>query len=420
MSIVLVGLNHRTAPVQIREQLAFGREGIPAALMYFGKKFPGSEAAILSTCNRVEVLAAADGEHPTADEVIGFLAESRGLPQADFAPYLYQFNDEDACRHLFRVASGLDSMVLGEDQIVNQLKQAYSTANQQGTTGRVLNRLFHHAFQVGKRARTTTCIADGKLSVSSVAVHLAQCAMGDVAGKRTLVIGAGEAARLVCQHLASHAQSDQFVVMSHSLNNARVLAEACHAVAAPFDELEQQLAKADIVVTATNCTRPILTADKMRQIQQARGGRQLIVIDLAVPRNVAPEAAEVEGVRLYDIDALGEIINKNHQHRASAVQPCERILDEEVAAFGTWLDETRLNPLIAGMYRAARSVRDAEVDRLLRKCPDLTEEQKYAAQQLADRLVGKFLHPYVVGLRHTPQPAVSAIADAWQEETESE
>lgn len=419
MSIIIVGLNHRTAPVQIREQLAFGREGVPTALLYFQKQFPGGEAAILSTCNRVEVIVATEAVQPTAADIVQFLAEARDLAASDFSPYLYQFNDEAACRHLFRVASGLDSMVLGEDQIVNQLKQAYATANQQGTTGRVLNRLFHHAFQVGKRARATTNISDGKRSVSSVAVNVAKCAMGDFAGKRTLVVGAGEAARLVCQHLACVAKGDQFVVMSHSLNNARVLAEACRAVAAPFDQFEEELIKADVVVTAMNCSQPLLTADRLRQAQKHRGGRPLIIIDLAVPRNVAPDAADVEGVRLYDIDALGGIISEHQQQRAAAVQPCEEILDEEVAAFSAWLGEARLSPLIAGMYRDARAMRDAELERLLRKCPDLTDAQKQAAEQLVDRMLGKFMHPYVVGLRHTPAPVMSAVADAWHEETES-
>ena len=418
MSIILVGLNHRTAPVKIREQLAFGREGIPTALMYFANRFPGAEAAILNTCNRVEIVVSADGEHPTAADIISFLAEARDLPVAEFKDHLYQFSDEQACRHMFRVAGGLDSMVLGEDQIVNQLKQAYSTATQQKTTGRVLNRLFHHAFQVGKRVRATTNISDGKRSVSSVAVGVAKCAIGDFAGKKTLVVGAGEAARLVCQHLAACARGDQFVIMSHTLNNARVLAEACHAVAVPFDQFEQQLIQADVVVTAMNCPQPLLTAERLTQLHKQRDGRQLIIIDLAVPRNVVPDAAQVPGVLLYDIDALGVIISEHQKHRAEAVQTCEQIFDEEVALFSKWMGESRLSPLIAGMFCSARSVRDAELEQLLRKCPDLTEAQKQAACQFADRLVGKLMHPYVVGLRNSPQPVVSLVAQAWQSEAE--
>jgi glutamyl-tRNA reductase len=417
VSILLVGLNHRTAPVEIREQVAFGREGVPTALMFFRKQFPGSEAAILNTCNRVEILISTESDRPTAADVASFLAEARDLPVATFKPYLYEFTDEDACRHLFRVASGLDSMVLGEGQIVNQLKQAYATANQEGTTGRVLNRLFHHAFQVGKRARAATTISEGKLSVSSVAVEVARCAFRDLADQQTLVIGAGEAARLVCQHLAANAKSDKFVVMSHSMTNARVLAEACGAVAAHYDQLDAELIKADVVVAATACTQPILTADRVRQAQTQRNNRPLVIIDLAVPRNVAPDVAEVEGVRLYDIDALGEIITTNQNHRADAAKDCEQILDEEVSAFTQWLGEARLSPLIAGMYRAAKTVRDFELDRLLRKCPDLTPEQREATEQLVHRLTGKFMHPYVVGLRHTPERVVSAVASAWHEET---
>jgi glutamyl-tRNA reductase len=415
-SIVLVGLNHRTAPVEVREQLAFGREGMPNALVYFAQRFPGSEAAILSTCNRVEILVASESEHPDADDVINFLADVRNLAVEEFAPHLYQYKNQDACRHLFRVASGLDSMVLGEDQIVNQLKHAYNAANQQGTTGRVLNRLFHHAFQVGKRARSTTGIADGKRSVSSVAVGVARCAIGDFAGKKTLVVGAGEAARLVCQHLACYGKNDPFVIMSHSLNNARVLAEACKAIAVPYDQFEQRIIEADIVVTAMSCPKPLLTKDRVEDIQKLRDHRPLILIDLAVPRNVARDAATVEGVRLYDIDALGEKITEHQKHRAAALETCEKIIDEEVATFSTWLSEAQLSPLIAGMYHSARNVRDAELQQMLRRCPDLTDAQRQAAEQLADRLVGKFMHPYIVGLRHTPQQVVSAVAQAWHVE----
>jgi len=412
VSIVLVGLNHRTAPVEIREQLAFSREGVSTALMFFRKHFPGCEAAILSTCNRVEVLVAAEGDRPTAADIVSFLAEARDLPAAQFKQYLYTFSDEQACRHFFRVVSGLDSMVLGECQIVNQIKQAYTLACEQGTTGRVLNRLFHHAFEVGKRARAGTAIAEGRLSVPSVAVDVARSIFSDFTDKQTLVVGAGEVARLVCQHLAASAQTPRFVVISRTLRNARVLAEACHAAAAPFEQLEQQLVDADIVLMAMGCTQPVLTLQRMREIQKQRQNRLIYIVDLAVPRNVDPEIARLEGVYLYDIDDLGRIVTKNQNHRAAALEQCERILDEEVTAFIQWLNDVRLNPIIAQMYRDAKSVRDDELDRLLRKCPDLTDSQKQAIAQGVDRLVGKFMHPCVHSLRHSPTPAMMALAGA--------
>src|SRR3954469_13313674 len=188
--ILLIGLNHRTAPVEVREQLAFSREGIATALMLFRNQFPRSEAAIISTCNRVEILVASDDDKPTINDVLSFIAQSRDLPVNQFKPYMYTLSGEHRCRHFFRVAGGLDSMVLGESQIVNQIKQAYTLASEQGTTGRVLNRLFHQAFETSKRIRSETKIGEGKVSVPSVAVDIAKRVFDDFSKKQTLVVGA--------------------------------------------------------------------------------------------------------------------------------------------------------------------------------------------------------------------------------------
>ena len=398
MSILLIGLNHRTAPVEVREQLAFSRDGVATALMLLRNQFPGAEASILSTCNRVEILIATENDRPTAQDLISFIAQARDLPANEFKNYLYQFSDEQAIRHLFRVAGGLDSMVLGESQIVSQLKQAYAQAMEQGTTGRVLNRLFHHAFEVGKRVRTDTDIAEGKLSVPSVAVDVARRIFADFSNKQTLVVGAGEMAQLVCQYLRD-AECRKFTVTTRTLNNARALAEACDGQYVPFEKLDEQLAQADIVVTATACPMPILTLERVREIQKLRRGRHLFILDLAVPRNVAPEVATLEQVYVYDIDAIGRIVDENREHRGGQLAICERILDEEVAAFEQWLGQTKVNPVIAQMYMDATKVRDAEVRRMFNRCPDLTEAQQEEVLQLVDRLVGKFMHPCVVSVR---------------------
>jgi len=398
VSILLIGLNHRTAPVEVREQLAFSRDGVATALMLLRNQFPGAEASILSTCNRVEILIATENDRPTAQDLISFIAQARDLPANEFKNYLYQFSDEQAIRHLFRVAGGLDSMVLGESQIVSQLKQAYAQAMEQGTTGRVLNRLFHHAFEVGKRVRTDTDIAEGKLSVPSVAVDVARRIFADFSNKQTLVVGAGEMAQLVCQYLRD-AECRKFTVTTRTLNNARALAEACDGQYVPFEKLDEQLAQADIVVTATACPMPILTLERVREIQKLRRGRHLFILDLAVPRNVAPEVATLEQVYVYDIDAIGRIVDENREHRGGQLAICERILDEEVAAFEQWLGQTKVNPVIAQMYMDATKVRDAEVRRMFNRCPDLTEAQQEEVLQLVDRLVGKFMHPCVVSVR---------------------
>jgi glutamyl-tRNA reductase len=398
MSILLIGLNHRTAPVEIREQLAFSREGVATALLLFRTQFPRSEAAILSTCNRVEILVASDGERPTINDVLSFIAQARDLPVQAFKSYLYTLSGEQACRHFFRVAAGLDSMVLGENQIVSQMKQAYAAASEQGTTGRVLNRLFHHAFEVSKRVRTDTRIGEGKVSVPSVAVDVARRIFEDFANKHVLVVGAGEMAQLVCQYLRE-AEAREFVVCSRNLNNARALADACQGQALPYDQLDAQLARADIVITATACPQPILTPERVREAQRRRGGRLLFCIDLAVPRNVDPAVGKLEQVYVYDIDALGRIAADNQQARVAQLEACEAILDEAVGELERWLDQTKLNPLIEQMYQDARDLRDAELRRLYNRCQDLTDEQRRAVEQLVERLVGKFMHPFVSSLR---------------------
>jgi glutamyl-tRNA reductase len=344
------------------------------------------------------MLIATDADKPTTADVLSFIAQARDIPVAHFKPYLYQLEGEQACRHFFRVASGLDSMVLGENQIVNQVKQAFAAASEQGTTGRTLNRIFHHAFEVSKRVRTDTEIGLGKVSVPSAAVDIARRIFSDFSDKKTLVVGAGEMSQLVCEHLRE-ANASRFVVTTRTLTNAKALADACMGLAVPFDQLDAQLAEADIVIAATACPTPFLTAARIAEAQKKRGGRLLFMIDLAVPRNVDPEAAKLANTYVYDVDALGKIVAENQQHRTAQLEVAEKILDEEVAAFIEWLDQTKLNPLIEQMYRDARDVSDVELQRLLRRCPDLSDEQREAVEQLVDRLVGKFMHPCVTVLR---------------------
>ncbi|MBL4701163.1 MAG: glutamyl-tRNA reductase, partial [Phycisphaeraceae bacterium] len=262
MSILLVGMNHRTAPIQVREQLAFSREGVSTALMLFQNQFPQSEVAILSTCNRVEVIVASESEHPTVNDVVSFLALARDIPVKNFRTYLYQFTDEQAIRHLFRVVSGLDSMVVGESQIIHQVKQAYTLAIEQGSTGRLLNRLFHHAFSVAKRMQNKTDIATRKVSVPSVAVDVASKIFEDLSDKRVLVVGAGEMAQLICQHLRS-AKVKQFTITSRTLANARTLAQACNGKCVPYQQLGDELDHTDLVITAVSCPKPIITAERI-------------------------------------------------------------------------------------------------------------------------------------------------------------
>lgn len=415
MNFLLVGLNHRTAPVEIREQLAFSRDGVATALILFRNQFPKSEAAILSTCNRVEMLVASNEERPNLNDVISFIAQARDLPVPAFAHHLYQFSGEQAIRHFFRVASGLDSMVLGEYQITNQVKQAYAQASEQGTTGRLLNRLFHHGFEVGKRVRNETEVGQGKTSVPSVAVDLAKCVFEDFSTKHILVVGAGEMAQLTCQHLREN-NARTFTVTTRTLLHAKTLADAFDGKAAPMSDLDELMVQADIIITATSCPKPILTVERMRAAMAKRRYRPLFMIDLAVPRNIDPEVATLDQTFVYDVDALGRIIEENQQRRLAAIQAAEGVLDEELVAFQKWLDEGKVQPLIEQMFADARDLKEAELLRLFNACPDLTDEQRKAVQQLAERIIGKFMHPCVSTLRrHSFAGPCTTLAEAFHE-----
>jgi glutamyl-tRNA reductase len=417
MSILLVGLSHRSAPVALREQLAFSPEGVATALLLFRRQFPQTEAAIVSTCNRVELLVATESDTPNPAHVVSFLAQARDLPVSAFQPYLYQLQDEQAVRHILRVTGGLDSMVIGDYQVVNQIKQAYALASEQGTTGRVLNRLFHHALAASKRLRSETEIGRLKVSIPSIALDVARQVFDDFSSKRTLILGSGETAQVVCEYLRKASARD-FVVMSRSTGNARMLAAAFQARSATFEQLDDELASADIVLAATRCPKPLVTVERVRRAQVQRHGRLLFLLDLAVPRNIEQAVESLPQVMIYDIDALGRIAQDNQKHRAAQLQVCEAILDDEVTAFQQWLSQARSAPLIAQMYADAHALRDAELSRLLEQCPDLTPQQRAAVAQMLDRMTSKFLHPCATTLRqHHGAGALTALTDMFHSVT---
>jgi glutamyl-tRNA reductase len=409
--ILVLGLNHRTAPVELRERLAFSREGAAAALMLFKEQYSTSEAVLLSTCNRVELVINSDTVD--AREATSFLARARNLAVASFSNHLYHVTGPAAIRHVFRVISGLDSMVLGEYQIVNQLKTAYQAAHEAGTAGPVLHRLFHHAFGVSKRVRTETALGEGKTSISSVAVDVIKKVCPDFAARHILVVGAGEMAQLTVQHLKAHNAQD-LVITTRTLQNARVLAEASHGNAIPFAELDDELALADIVITSTSCPTAILTQPRIRRAMARRGPSadpRLLLIDLAVPRNIDADVVSVPGVTLFDVDALGNLVEEVRRQRAAAVETSESIINDEVEGFEKWLAQAKVGPLIEQMYNDVRALAEIEVRATLRKCPDLTPVQRDAIEALADRLVAKLMHPCVRTVRETSaaEPAMKLV-----------
>jgi len=419
MSIIVLGLNHRTAPVELRERLAFSRDGAAAALMLFKQLHPDAEAAILSTCNRVEIIAAkgTSADSFTVADLVTFLSRARNIPAAEFSNDLYHIEGTQAVRHVFRVISGLDSMVLGEFQIVNQLKSAYEMAHEQTTAGPFLHRLFHHAFGVSKRVRTETSLGDGKTSISSIAVDLIKRSFPTLENRRILIVGAGDVAQLTIQHLKvalAPVQPGQIVITTRTLQNAKLLAEACNGQAVPFVELDDELPLADVVITCTVCPNSILTAARVRRSLLKRNQQPQLLIDLSVPRNVDADVASVGNVTLVDVDALGNMVEAVRRQRVAAVANSEQIIEEEVQAFDRWIAESKVAPLIQRMYADVRTLAQIEVRATFRKTPDLSEKQREAVEQLADRIVAKLMHPCACALRQSSdtEPA-QMLADAF-------
>jgi glutamyl-tRNA reductase len=401
MHIHCLGLNHRSAELSIRERLSFHEESIKAALSRFGCGLGSepaaiSEMVILSTCNRVEIYAVS--AQPAFEALESFLVQVQGLPATEFRPHLYRFLDEEAVAHLFRVAAGLDSLVLGEPQILGQVMTAFELARGQGSVGPVLARLFQAALHTGKRARTETAIGQNPSSVSSVAAHLAEGAVANLKTARVVVLGAGEMAELAVEALRKRGVQD-ILVVSRTLERARLLADRWHGGVATFENLLEALERADILLTSTGAPHTLIHADLVRQALAARPGRPLVIIDIAVPRDVDEEVRALPGVHLYDMDSLHARLQNSLAQRAREVPQVEAILEAEQAAFGEYLLSLEVLPVIAAMRQQAESIRQAELEKTLRRMPELSVEDRRRLEALTEALVKKLLHAPITRLR---------------------
>src|SRR5262245_59892481 len=314
IDLLLIGVSHKTAPVAVRERLAVEPDAVQAALAELTALAPVREAAMISTCNRVELYAAVDDADRAAAGLADVLARRAGVAVADLAEHLYQHRDAAAVRHLFRVASSLDSLVVGEPQILGQTKQAYEAAVQHGTAGAVLRACFEEgAFRVARRVRRETAIARNPVSVSSVAVELARQVVGDFAGRRVLVVGAGKMSELAARTLRT--QGATLTVVNRTRTRADDLAARYGATAADWSALAAEMTTADIVIASTGATRPVLTLELLSGVRKARRGRPLVLLDIAVPRDVEPAAGELQDIYLFDIDALQNVAAEHRQER---------------------------------------------------------------------------------------------------------
>lgn len=400
--LFVVGISWRTAPVAVREKLAFREEELADTLRAMQRELPAvGEALLVSTCNRVEIYGVAKPGQDAASAVRRFIAETRGQKPADIADVLYDYRGDAAIRHVFRVASALDSLVLGEAQILGQLKQAYGVAGDAGTSGPVLGRCLERAFGVAKRVRSETTIARGASNVSTVAVELAGRVFGDLSGKSVLVIGAGKMSTLAARHLYANG-AKHIVVTNRSPAKAETLAAEIDGIAKPFDGLLELLAEADVVISSTGAREPILTKSLFKKVTKARRYRQMMVIDIAVPRDAEPAIGEMENVFLYDIDDLEKVVASNLAERAKAAEQASKIVEHEAGQFEHWLKSQGVVPTIRALREKFAHIADAEVnkvlDQLARK-EHTREQQREIIQRLVQLVVNKLLHPPTAKLR---------------------
>ena len=402
--IFVVGISWRTEPVAVREKLAFREEELERTLKLLTAELPVAEAFLISTCNRVEIYGVAKPGHNATGPVRTFLAESRGLVPSAVADVVYDHEGGAAVRHVFRVASVLDSLVIGEAQILGQLKEAYRVAGGAGTSGPVLGRCLERAFGVAKRVRSETAISRGAANVSTVAVDLAARVFGSLAGKSVLVVGAGKMSTLAARHL--HAQgATHIVVTNRSPEKAERLAAEIDGIAKPWTDLELLLAEADVVISSTGAREPILTRAVFKKVTKARRWRPMVVIDIAVPRDAEPKIADFDGVYLFDIDDLEKVVAANLSERAKAAEQAVKIVEHEAGQFEQWMRSQGVVPTIRALRERFAQVADAEVAKTLDalgRREHTPAQQREAIQRLVQLVVNKLLHQPTTALREAP------------------
>ena len=395
---MMVGLNHRTAPVRLRETLAFSDQAAETALLAFKQRFPSAEAVIVSTCNRVELYVARHGTaQPTSQEMVEFLAENRGVASAEANGSIYRMEQRAVVEHLFAVVSSLDSLVLGETQILSQVKQAYQRAATIEAVGPVFHSLFQRSFAAAKDVHERTGLGDGHVSVASIGVDLLRGVFDRFDDKTVLLIGAGKMAGLMLRHMVS-LQPGRMIVTNRTPEKSAEMAGRFRLESADFSRLNDLLTGSDIVLTSTGSPEPIITADTIKHLMKARHYRPLVIVDIAVPRDVDSDVARLGNVYLYNIDDLQRVAQNNLQQRGAKVDLSRGIIERHTADFMHWLAARNTGPVVKALYQHCRQISDQELDALMAGNPELTATQKEAIRKMAHRLVGKILHVPVTEL----------------------
>lgn len=395
MQLLITGLHQRTASLAQRERLAFAPAAVGEALRALRDYV--AEGFIVSTCNRVEVYGLVGDRQADESALRRFLADWNAVPVEDLEPYLSTLTGDDAVRHVFRLAAGLDSMVLGEDQIQLQLKEALADAHQAGAAGRLMHRLLNSALATGKLVRTRTGIARTPTSVVSVALEIARERLGGLDGRRILIVGAGHMAELALKHLRG-AAPQSVTIVNRTGARAESLAERYHAQARPFDQIEPALGQADLALCCTSSPAPVIDAAMVARAQAGRAA-DLLLLDLAAPRDIDSQAADLPGVRLIDIDAMRAVCEANRATRAAEVAGAERLVEGEVAKFMEWWASQEVVPTIQALRARAEEIRSAEIDRIRSKLPELSPREQDAIEALSAAIINKLLHQPIAAMK---------------------
>ena len=395
---VTVGLNHRSAPLEIREKMSVHPSQMDKALIEL-ISYPGLQGiVILSTCNRFEVYAATTDVEVGINSIKKFLVQHSGLEEAVLNQFFYVHTLYDSVRHLFRVVSGLDSMVLGETQILGQVANAYEVAYEAGVTNKAVNVFFQNALTVGKRVRTETQIDQHPVSISYTAVELTKQKFGDLTSKSILVLGAGEMSALTARHLVA-AGASTVLVSNRSYERAVCLAAEFNGRAVRFDQMDEYLVEVDIVVSATASAHFVILPERMETVMAKRGFRNILLIDIAVPRDIHPDVARISGVTLFDIDDLRGVVDKHLQARELAALQAEKIIEEEMAQFLKWHNSLFVIPTIVALQNRGQEIKEAQLIRAMERLGSLTPKQEKIIRSMANSIVNQVLHTPITKLK---------------------
>ena len=418
MTLLLIGINHKTAPIEVRERVAISREELPGATRALAEVPGVTECMIVSTCNRVEILAAVDAPNANSptDGLTSFLHRHFGLDPALLAPHLYEHRDQEAVRHLFRVAASLDSMVVGEPQILGQVKDAFAVARASGTVGGHLEHLLQGAFAAAKKVRSETEIGSNSVSIASVAVELARKIFGSLQGRTVFLVGAGKMSELAARHLVQQG-AGAILVTNRTLERARRMAETFQGQVIPFGQLYEAASQADIVISSTGAPHPIFRREHGQEFLRRRRNRPMFFIDIAVPRDVDPEMGKLEGIFVYDIDDLQQVAAAHMAERSREATDAEALIEGEVERFHQRQLTVNVAPAIVALQHQAEEIRQAELKHAHARLGSLSAEQLAAVEALTRGLVNKFLHPPMQALKQAAREhdaaRMEALCETW-------